>query len=200
MRFAQGSFWCVTVIVAIVGLGMFASHAGGPERAVSAPVSAAATEIKTYLRVDGIEGECTGDLHKGCMEVLAYETIHIWGDPHMTEGSTGNDLGTQSLTVTRNVNKATPVLASYCCQQTRIPTVTLEVWREGGPTAQKLMVYTHHECALNAIRNMKGLADEGPIEELTFTAAAAEWSYTEYDASGKSKGEVRSSCDGLSRK
>jgi len=196
MRSAQKSLWRVVPVVAIVGLFIFASRAGGPGQAVSAEFSpitaAAAAQIKMYLRVDGIQGELTDDLHKGCMEVLDYEhEPTIWGDPHVTEGGSRDDGQACRLTVTRPVSKATPALFQQYCKQTPIATVTLELWREGGSTPQELMVYTHHECALNAIRNMKGLAQDGsPIEELVFTCTGMEWSYTEYDAGGKAKGEV----------
>jgi YD repeat-containing protein len=38
---------------------------------------------------------------------------------------------------------------------------------------------------------------DGPTEELTFTCAGAEWTWTEYDASGKVRGETHTPCDGL---
>jgi type VI secretion system secreted protein Hcp len=193
MKSARKSFGYVIPVVAIVGLFIFASRMGGPSHAVSAPLAAAAaSQIKMYLRVDGVQGELTDDLHKGCMEVQAYEhQPHIWGDPHVTEGGKADDLRACRLTVSRPVNKATPALLLQYCKQTPIPTVTLELWREGGAAAQKMMVYTHHDVALNAIRNMKGLAaDDLPAEELTFVCSAMEWAYTEYDANGKPKGEI----------
>lgn len=198
MDSAQKRFWHVLPIVAVVGLFIFASRAGGPNQAVSAPMTiAAAPQIRMYLRVDGVQGELTDDLHKGCLEVQAYEhQPHIWGDPHVAEGGKTDDLRAFRLTVTRPVNKATPALLLQYCKQTPIPTVTLELWREGGSVPQKMMVYTHHECALNAIRNMKGLmADDPPTEELTFVCSAMEWTYTEYDAGGKPKGETRAQWD-----
>ncbi len=136
-------------------------------------------------------------MHKGCLAVQTYEQGHLWGDPHVTEGGTADDLRTIQLTVTRPADKVTPLLYERCCKRTPIKTVILELWREGGAASQKMMVYTHHECALNAIRNMKSLTADGPTEELTFTSAGAEWTYTEYDASGKVKGETHTQCDAL---
>jgi type VI secretion system secreted protein Hcp len=199
MKSARKSLWHVAAVLVVVGLAFFAARASGPDVAVSWPIAVdAAPQIKMYLRVDGVPGELTDDLHKGCMEVQAYEhQPHIWGDPHVTEGGRTDDLRACRLTVTRPVNKATPALVLQYCKQTPIPTVTLELWREGGPVPQKMMVYTHHECALNAIRNMKGLmADSSPTEELTFVCSAMEWAFTEYDAGGKPKGEVRTQWDG----
>ena len=196
MRSAQKSLWRVVPVVAIVGLFIFASRAGGPSQAVSAefaPVTAAAAvQTKMYLRVEGVQGELTDDLHKGCMEVLDYEhEPTIWGDPHVTENAQRSNPPACFLTVTAPVSKATPALFQQYCKQTPIATVTLELWREGGAIPQKFMVYTHHECALNAIRNMKGLAADGsPVEELIFACTGMEWSYTEYDAGGKAKGEI----------
>ncbi len=198
MDSAQKSFWRVLLVVAIAGVFIFASREGGPNPAISAPMTITPVpQIRMYLRVDGIQGELTDDLHKGFMEVQAYEhQPHIWGDPHVTEGGKSDDLRAFRLTVSRPVNKATPALALQYCKQTPIPTVTLELWREDGPAPQKMMVYTHHEVALNAIRNMKGLAaDDPPTEELTFVCSAMEWAYTEYDGNGNPKPEVRTQWD-----
>ena len=202
MRAIEKFLWSVVPLLIVVLLAYFTVRSR-PQQAASAPVmpavpvTSAAAEIRMYLRIEGVEGEGTDDSHKGCLEVQTYEQGHIWGDPHVTEGGTTDDLRTIRLTVTRPVDKVTPLLYERCCKQTPIRTVTLELWREGGAASQKLMVYTHHECALNAIRNMKGLTADGPTEELTFTSAGAEWTYLEYDASGKVKGETHTQWDGL---
>ncbi len=177
----------VVAVAAVIG-SFFAAQASGPEDALS---TAAAPQVKTYLRVEGVEGECTDPLHKGCMEVLSYEQgVDVWGDPHVSEGGPGNDFRTLSLTVTRPLSKHTPSLFLKCCQQTRIGNISLEVWREGGPTPQKLMVYTGHDTLMPIIRNMRSLTADGPTEELTFVCGSLERTYTDYDASGQSKGEV----------
>ncbi len=198
MDSAQKSFWPVLLVVAVAGVFIFASREGGPNPAASAPMTITPVpQIGMYLRVDGVQGELTDDLHKGWLEVRAYEhQPHIWGDPQVTEGGKPDDLRAFRLTVSRPVSKATPALLLQYCQQTPIPTITLELWREGGSAPRKMMVYTHHECALNAIRNVKGLAaDEPPTEELTFVCLAMEWAYTEYDDNGVAKPEVRTQWD-----
>jgi type VI secretion system secreted protein Hcp len=197
MDSARKSVCYVVPVLVVAGLAFLTLGARGLGDVAPAIAATAAPQIKMYLRVDGVQGELTDDLHKGYMEVLSYEQEpHIWGDPHVTEGGKPDDLRALSLTVTRPVNKATPALYLQYCKQTPIPTVTLELWREGGPVPQKMMVYTHHECALNAIRNMKGLAADGsPTEDLTFVCFGMEWAYTEYDANGKPKGEIRTQWD-----
>lgn len=203
MKSAMRSLGRVLIVMVIVSLVVFVSRAGGPSQALSASFTAeAAPQIKMYLRVDGIGGELTDDLHKGCLEVRTYEHVpYIWGDPHITEGGKEDDLRAGRLTVTKPVGSATPALLLQYCKQTPIRTVTLELWREGGPVPQKVMVYTHHDCAMNAIRNMKSAAaDDPPLEELNFVFSRTEWVHTEYDANGKPKGETRAQWDGRATK
>jgi type VI secretion system secreted protein Hcp len=185
VRAVQRILWSVIPLVIVVALILLAGRAEGPQQAVSAPAAGAAAEIRLYLRIDGLEGECTDDLHKGCLEVQSFEQAHIWGDPHVTEGGAADGLHSQQLTVTRPADKLTPVLYARCCERRPIRTVTLEVWREGGGVSEKVMVYTHHDCALSAIRNMKSLMAGGPLEELTFTCAEAQWSWAENDPFAK---------------
>lgn len=53
---------------------------------------------------------------------------------------------------------------------------------------QELMVYTGHDTLMPAIRNTENLTADGPTEEMTFTCSSMEWTYTDYDASGKAQG------------
>ena len=52
------------------------------------------------------------------------------------------------------------------------------------------MVYTGHDTLMPIIRNMRSLTADGPTEELTFACGSLEWTYTDYDASGKPEGEI----------
>ena len=125
MRPVQKSAPYVVAVAAVIGLSFFAAQASGPEDALSA---AAVPQVRMYLRVEGVEGECTDQLHKGCMEVLSYEQgVDVWGDPYVSESGSGNDFRTLSLTVTRPLSKHTPSLFHKCCQQTKIGNISLEV-------------------------------------------------------------------------
>jgi len=200
VRGLQKFLWSVVPAVIVFVFIFLALRAGGPSEAVSAVAASGTSELRMYLRIDGIEGECTDDLHKGWLKVQTYEQEHIWGALHATEGGTDHGLRHVRLVVTRRKDKLTPVLQAHCGPQKPIPTVTLEVWREGGGVSQKVMVYTHHECAIDAVRNVKSLTTGGSAEELTFTCASAEWSWMECDASGKPKGETHTQCDGVAGK
>ena len=43
-------------------------------------------------------------------------------------------------------------------------------------------------------------ADSVPTEEMTFVCAAMEWNCTDYDAAGRSQGEIHAQCGSLSGK
>ncbi len=185
MRAVERILWSVIPLVIVVALIFLAGRAEEPQQAVSAPVSVGPTETRLYLRIDGIDGECTDDLHKGCLEIQSFEQSDISTDPRGTRAGSDEKLRTMRLTVTRLADKLTPTLYTQFCTRQPIGTVTLEVWREGRGVSEKVMVYTHHDCAINAIRNTKSLMANGPIEELTFTCARAEWSWTECDPFAK---------------
>jgi len=184
--------------VAILIIALVASYLGGPSPAMSAPTEGGWPQIKLYLRVDGIEGECTGELHKGCMEVLMYQqAVDVWADPHVCEGGSVNERRGFELTVTRPVNKVSPLLFAHCCQEVRIPRIVLELWYEGA-TSQKVMTYTGNDCTISVIRNTKALTADGvPTEELTFACASMEWTCPDYDTAGQSVGEVHALCGSL---
>jgi type VI secretion system Hcp family effector len=179
VRAVERILWAIIPLVIVVALILLAGRAEGPQPAVSAPVPVAPAEVRMYLRLEGVEGECTSGLHKGCLEVQSFDQGHTWGDPRATQGGAGEERRTARLTVTRRADKLTPVLYAQSCARKPLRTVTLEVWREGGGVSEKMMVYTHHDCMLSAIRNRKDPMANGPTEELTFTCANAEWSWAE---------------------
>lgn len=197
MKSAQKSVWLVAAVLVLAGLASLTAGIRAGDGAAPALRAAAAPQIRMYLWVEGIPGEIPDGPHQGWMEVQAYEhEPNLWQDPDMTKGGPTGDLQAFRLTVTRSVGAATPALLLSYCRQTLIPKVTLEVWREGGDTPQKVMVYTGHDAAMNAIRNLKSLTADGtPTEELTFLCSAMEWAYMEYDASGKPMGEIRTQWD-----
>jgi type VI protein secretion system component Hcp len=179
VRAVMRILWAVIPVLIVVALIVLAGRAEGPQTAVSAPVPVAPAQVRMYLRLEGIEGPCTSDLHKGCLEVRSFEQGYTWDDSHAAWGRAGGGRRTVQLTVTRLADKLTPVLYAQSCAHKPLPTVTLEVWREGGNVAEKTMVYTHHDCVLSAIRAREGPGANGPTEELTFTCASAEWSWAE---------------------
>jgi type VI secretion system secreted protein Hcp len=185
VRAVERILWSVIPVLIVVALIFLAGRAEGPQQAVSAPMPVGPTDIRLYLRIDGIDGECTDDLHKGCLGIQSFEQGDIASDPRVTQAGSGEKPRTMRLTVTRLADKLTPTLYDRFVTHKPIGTATLEVWREGSGVSEKVMVYTHHDCVLNAIRNMKDLMANGPVEELTFTCARAEWSWTEGDPGAK---------------
>jgi type VI secretion system Hcp family effector len=193
MKTVQRPLWYALPVAVIVGIALLAAYMGGPRRAMSAPTEGGWPEIRMYLWVEGIEGECEDALHKGYMEVLSYQhEIDVLRDANAA--GTHDEPRLFQLTVTRPVNKVSPLLFAHCCQEVRIPTVTLELWYEGA-VSQKVMTYTGHDAVMASIRNLKSAtADSVPTEEMTFVCAAMEWNCTDYDAAGRSQGEIHAQC------
>ena len=83
-------------------------------RAVTAPAPAPAAAADYFLKLDGVRGESAEKDHKEWIEVLSYS----WGASNqraVSRGAAGQaPSGPGTLTITKRIDKASPVLAKTC--------------------------------------------------------------------------------------
>ncbi len=157
-----------------------------------------ATGYAAFVRISGINGESTDDAHKDWIDVLSYShgvsqpaTAATSGSARSAEASEHED-----FTITKPLDKSSPKLALYCCNGAHITEVSLEVCRVSGEK-QEFMVYTMTDVIVSAV-SVTGSADSGderPVEEVSFNYSKIEWKYTEFDTTGKAKGNVEAGWD-----
>jgi len=136
-----------------------------------------------FLKIDGIPGESTDDRYTGWIEVVAYshELEQEVGGPASTSGgaSAGRcDHG--PFVVTKLLDKASPKIAEACCKGAHIKLVELSLNRAGGDKLE-YMNYKLHSAMVTSVRSRgdTGGKDTMPAEEIQFTYAGIEWTYTQ---------------------
>jgi type VI secretion system secreted protein Hcp len=144
-----------------------------------------------FMQITGITGESTDDAHEDWIEVLSYS--HSVSQPASgitTGGRTAGRAEHQDFTITKELDKASPKLALYCCNGTHIEEVTIELCYADGDKS-KFMEYALTDVIVTSVIP-SGYADsEGrPTEQVSLNYGKIQWIYTEYDDSGKSKGNV----------
>ena len=120
-----------------------------------------------FLKIDGIEGESTDSAHKGEIDVLSWS----WGDTSSTR-STGErvmqpEMGAGDLTVTKMVDRATPLLMNYCA--TGKPLVSVKVYQ--GSMTYKL-TDVRVKCG-----SASGGSSDSPTEEVSFYYSKIKFNY-----------------------
>ena len=158
-----------------------------------------------FLKIEGIPGESTEDIHKEWIEVLSYS----WGVSQPASGAlssggarTAERCDHEDFTVVKTLDKASPKLALYCCNGAHIAEVTLELCR-AEEDKQKIMEYKMSDVIVSSV-SPGGSAQGGeslPLEEVSFSYGKIEWTYTELDhMTGKAKGDVKAYWDLVANK
>jgi len=158
-----------------------------------------------FLKVDGVDGECTDDKHQKWIEVLSYS--HGVSQPASGSSSSGGGRSAercdhQDLSVVKTLDKTSPKLALYCCNGTHIPMIKLELCRAGGDK-QKYMEYVLNDVIVSSYRP-GGVSQGGetlPIEEVAFNYGKVTWNYIETDhKTGRPAGNIETNWDLVANK
>lgn len=109
----------IAVLSVLLTVGVVVT--GGPDAEVRAQGAAA----DYFLKIEGVEGEATHDLHPGEIEISSWS----WGATNSStavgSGSGAGKANFQDLTIVKKMDKSSPKLMLYCAQGRVIPTATL---------------------------------------------------------------------------
>ena len=155
----------------------------------SAPLASAGM----FAKYDGVDGESTDSNHDKWIDVLSVD----WGMHRPGSGMTGQSrrrgsLAVEDLTITIDYEKASPKLQEKCLKGEIIPKLEIEQTATYGGARAVYLKYELKNVMITSISvNASGNDEAGPptvvvgnnFEEVKVT-------YTEYDDTGASKGNV----------
>jgi type VI secretion system secreted protein Hcp len=158
----------------------------------------------SFLKIDGIPGESTDDKHKDWIEILSFsQGVSQTATSSASSGGRATARCNHAdFSITKNLDKASPKLALFCCNGAHIKEVKVELCRATGDK-QKYMQYVLSDVIVSSWRP-GGSAQGGealPLEEVAFNYGKIEWTYTETDhKTGKPKGDVKAHWDLIANK
>jgi len=157
------------------------------------------TAFDCFLKIDGVAGESTDDKHKDWIDVISY--FHgITNAAAGVGGAAAARPALEDFSITKRLDKSSPKLALYCCkgQGQRIKEVTLELYKDyPNAGSNRFMKYVLSDVIVTSFRP-GGDTTNGqtlPLEEVSFNCGKIEWTYTERDAAGNAKGDIKTSWD-----
>lgn len=144
------------------------------------------TAYDCFLKIDGIDGESTDENHKDWIEVLSYS--HGVSQPSTVVGGTTGRCDHQDLSVTKWIDKASPLLYLRCSNGEHIPSVQMQLCTQASDVQQRqFMEYTLSDVIVSETKPRGGtMAGEGrPLEDVSLNYGKIEWKYTFYSLDGK---------------
>jgi len=120
-----------------------------------------------FLKIGDIKGESTDSAHKDEIEILSWS----WGETTypraVGERVMQPEMGAGDLTVTKMVDRATPLLMNYCATGKPMPSVTV---------FQGSMTYKLTDVRVKCGAT-RGTSDDRPTEEVAFSYAKIKFIY-----------------------
>jgi type VI secretion system secreted protein Hcp len=145
-----------------------------------------------YLKIDGIEGESTSAGYEGQIEVTNFE--HLLKQPSTVAASTSGGATSGrcehgDFTITKQVDKASPLIYQKCSDGGHITEITLILCRAAGGASVPFMEFKLTNSIIAKVVPAGDKTDI-PKEDVSFNYGKIEWTYTQQkrkDGSGGGK-------------
>ncbi len=137
-----------------------------------------------FLKIDGIEGESRDPAHEGEIDILAWSWgMSQSGTMHRGRGGGGGKVDVQDLSITKQVDKATPDLYRHCATGRHAPTGKLTIRRADMEESINFLVIEFENIIVTDIQS-GGYAGEVPAETVSLNFAQFKMEYTPQDPEG----------------
>lgn len=148
--------------------------------------------VDMFIKIGDIKGESQDDIHKDEIDVLAWSWgMSQSGTMHMGGGGGGGKVAVQDISLTKYVDKATPVLMMMCSNGKQYPEAKLTV-RKAGETPLEYVVITMKDVIITSL-STGGSGGEDRLTEnisLNFSAVNVDYQPQKPDGS-KDGGEIK---------
>ena len=138
-----------------------------------------------FLKIDGVDGECTDEKHKNWIEILSYShgVLQLASGSRSSGGARSAErCDHQDFSCVKTLDKTSPKLNLWCCNGKHIANIKMELCRATG-NKQKYMEYDMEDVIISSVR--PGGSSQGgaelPLEEVSLNYGKIEWKYTETD-------------------
>lgn len=97
--------------------------------------------VDMFLKIATVDGESTDSVHEGEIDLLSWSfAAHQTGTSNTGGGSGAGRVSMQDLTVTKKVDKSSPMLFLLCCAGTHLDNAFITVRKAGGEAVEYLIV------------------------------------------------------------
>lgn len=151
-----------------------------------------------FLKIDGIDGECTDDKHPKWIELVSFSwgaSANLQGSHSGHGGLTGGNASFQDLHATKFADKATPKLMLSCATGKPHPTAELHWVKAAGSSAHVAMAWKLTNVLVSSVQVGGSSGTDFPQDSFSLNYSTVELEYKEMDNKGTAKGSVKMKYD-----
>lgn len=146
--------------------------------------------VDMFLKIDGVKGESSDAKHKDEIEVLSWSWgMSQTGTMHMGSGGGAGKANVQDVSVTKYVDRATPILLKHCVSGIHIKEILLTVRKAGGKPLEYVKIKMKN-ALVSGLHAAGTGSDERLTEQLTLNFAAFEMEYVPQKADGSADASI----------
>lgn len=148
--------------------------------------------VDMFLKIDDVKGESLDSVHKDEIEVLAWSWgMSQSGSTHSGGGGGAGKVSVQDLSITKYVDKSTPVLIRRCCDGKHFKEALLTVRKAGGDKPVEYSKLKMTEVLVSAVSSGGSGGEDRLTENVTLNFASFEVIYTPQKEDGTADAEVK---------
>jgi type VI secretion system secreted protein Hcp len=146
--------------------------------------------VDMFLKIDGIKGESGDAKHKGEIEVLSWSWgMSQTGTTHAGTGGGAGKVNVQDVSITKYVDRATPILLKHCVTGIHIKEALLTVRKAGGKPLEYMKIKMTN-ALVSGLHTAGTGHDERLTEQLTINFAAFEVDYVPQKEDGSGDASI----------
>jgi type VI secretion system secreted protein Hcp len=140
--------------------------------------------VDMFLKIDTIKGESKDKTHKETIDVLAWSWgLSNSGSAHVGGGAGAGKANFQDVSVTKYVDKGSPVLMQFCAKGTHIAKATLIV-RKAGDKPLEYITMDMEECIVTSVSTGGSGGEDRLTENISLNFAKFKLVYKEQAVTG----------------
>lgn len=180
--------------------GLMAAALSAVTLAAASQTAVAASDV--FIKIGDIKGESTDTQHKDWVEAISWS----WGltGPTRNSPKPQQPVGplqaacAQEFTITKHVDKASPVLFANAAVGTSIPTATVTV-RKTDSTPLDYLVLNFSDVVITSVADSVASGEDSPTESVSFNFGSVTVTYTPQSAAGVPQDPVVTTVPGSCR-
>jgi type VI secretion system secreted protein Hcp len=144
--------------------------------------------VDMFLKLDGIDGESRDKKRSGQIDILAWSWgMSQSGTTHTGSGAGAGKVSVQDISLTKWIDKASPILIQYCAKGTHIKDGELVV-RKAGDNPLEYMTIKMTDIMITSVSTGGSGGEDRLTENVSLNFAEFEVKYQEQDPKGAAKG------------
>lgn len=151
--------------------------------------------VDMFIKIGDIKGESPDDKHKDEIDVLSWSWgMSQSGSTHYGSGGGSGKVNVQDISLTKWVDKASPVLMKMCCNGKHYPEALLTV-RKAGENALEYIKIKMEDVLISSVQTGGGKGDDRLSENVTLNFAKVSVDYTPQKKDGSGDAAIKMGWD-----